>query len=104
MAVGHIAYNSETNHGRKIRRCLELLEEGHEGLNDILDTLALMVDGNGSDAAQFTYMTTKCGFPDNATAKAAYDELQSLRFKLNTNAQVTDVLAALRQAFNKFRQ
>lgn len=102
MAVSHITFNDQLQHGRQLRSSLNKLEEGLIELNDILAILARMIDGNGSDASHFIYMVAKLGFPDNDTAKAAYDELQSLAFKLNTDSSVADVNAALRQAFSKF--
>ena len=103
MAVAHIAFNDQIPHGRIIRRALSQLEEGYEGLVDVIAALALMIDGDGSQAAHFTYMTAKCGFPSDAVAKLAWEELNSLKFKLTTNASITDMNAALLQAFNKFR-
>jgi hypothetical protein len=102
MAVAHITFNDQLPHGRLIRRALQQLQEGREGLVDILGVLQLMIDGDSSDPSQFTYMTAKCGFPDNATAKSAWEELQSLKFKLTTDASQSNVNAAQSQAFSKF--
>lgn len=103
MAVSHIAYSAGTQHGALLHSALGGLEAKFDDLNDIHASMALMIDGDGSQAAHFAYMTTKFGFSSDAVAKAAYEELSSLLFKLNTNASVTDVNAALLQAFNKFR-
>lgn len=103
MSVAHLAFNDQTNHGRILRRALQQQEDGLDGLNDVISTLQLMIDGDGSQAAHFAYATTKFGFSDDATAKAAWEELNSLAFKLNTNNSVSDVNAALKQVFNKFR-
>jgi hypothetical protein len=102
MAVAHISFNDQLTHGRMIRRALQSLEEGTDTLNDLMGVLATMIDGDGSQAAHFTYMTTKCGFASDAGAKAGYDELASLKFKLSTDTSQTDVNAALIQAFRKF--
>lgn len=103
MAVSHITYNHSTPHGSQLANHLLQLEGGLEGLNDDLATMARMIDGDGSQASHFTYMTGKYGFESDAVAKAAYEELQSAAAKLNTNSSVTDVNAALLQAFAKFR-
>jgi hypothetical protein len=103
MAVNHILFNDQLNHGRDLRRCLSKLEEGRDELFDLMDTMALMIDGNGSDASHYPYMVVRFGFADTAGAKAAWEELQSLRSKLNTDASVSSVLAAMSQAFAKFR-
>lgn len=103
MAVNHISFNDQTQHGRVLRRGLQQLEEGLENVNDVLATMQTMIDGDGSSADHFTYLAEKYGFSSNAIAKAAWDELNSLAAKLNTNDSVSSVNAALLQAFNKFR-
>jgi len=103
MAVNHISYSASTQHGALLHAALAQLEAKFDDLNDIHATMALMIDGDGSQAAHFPYMTSKFGFTSDAVAKAAYDELSSLLFKLNTNTSVTDVNAAMLQAFNKLR-
>jgi hypothetical protein len=102
MAVSHIAFNDQLPHGRQLRAALSKIEDGYESLNEVIAIMTRMIDGDGSSAAHFTYMVTKMGFADTAGAKAAFDELNSLAFKLNTNASVTDVNAALLQVFSKF--
>lgn len=101
--VTHIQFNDGTQHGRILRRALQQLDDGLSNLNDIIATMTMMIDGDGSDAAQFADVTAKFGFPDNATSKSAWDELNSLASKLNTDASVSSVNAAMKQAFNKFR-
>jgi hypothetical protein len=86
-----------------IRQALSQLEEGRDALNDTISVMQTMIDGDGSQASQFTYVTGKYGFPDDATSMAAWNELNSLAFKLNTNASITDMMNALLQAFSKFR-
>lgn len=103
MAFTKIHFNGGLQHGQLLRSTLTSLENGHDGLNDIMAALALMIDGDGSSATHFEEVMTRMGTTSTANAKALYDELASLQFKLNTNASVTDVLAALNQAFAKFR-
>ena|SRR5438045_4129041 len=98
MSIQHIAFDDTTPHGRQLRRCLQQLEDGLTGLIDIFAIIGLM-----RDAGQTTsYLVSKFGFPDIATAQAAYDELNSLQSKLTTDAQVSSVNAAMLQAFRKF--
>lgn len=103
MTVSHILFNDQTTHGRLLRRALQQQEEGLQNLIDVLATMQLMIDGDGSDSAQFPYVTTRFGFTNDAGSKAAWDELNSLKYKLTTNNSVSDVNAALLQVFNKFR-
>lgn len=103
MAVSHLGFNDQLPHGRLVRAALNKLEDGRDELATTLDTLTRMIDGDGSQASHFTYMTAKCGFASDAVAKSAYEELQSLNSKFVTNANVADVMAAMDQAFAKFR-
>jgi hypothetical protein len=103
MAFTKIHFNSGLQHGQLLRSTLTSLENGHDGLNDIMAALALMIDGDGSNATHFEEVMTRMGTTSTVNAKALYEELASLRFKLNTDSSVTDVLAALNQAFAKFR-
>jgi hypothetical protein len=103
MAVAHILYDKNSHYGAMFRTAIISLEKGYEDLNDLLATLATMLDGDGTQAAHFDYITARFGFESNVLAKAAWDELNSVMFKLNTDASVSSVNAALRQFFNKFR-
>lgn len=103
MAVTHIVFNASPSWGAMLRQSLRDLENGLDGLNDTIACMSRMIDGDGSSEAHFTYMVNRYGFTTNAEAKAAFEELNSLASKLNTNASVTDVNAALLQAFSKFR-
>ena len=105
MPITHIKFGaSGATHAQLIAAALNKLESGHEALKDLIATMALMINGDGTQEAHFTsYIITAFGFPDAATAKAGWDELNSIHAKLTTDASVTDVQAALLQAFNKFR-
>lgn len=102
-AVNHISFNDQLPHGRLLRNALQQQESGLRSLNDTIATIALMIDGDGSQVAHFSYVAAKFGFASVESAKAAWDELNSLASKLNTNASVSNVNAAMLQAFNKFR-
>lgn len=103
MASTNIHFDDQKHHGRLLRSALHMLEGGLDALNDAFASMTHMKDGDGSQAAHFTELTSRFGFTTDAKAKDAYDELNSLQAKLNTNASVTDVNAALLQAFSKFR-
>lgn len=98
MAVGHFAFDRNLPHGQKLNRALNLLEDGLDTLNEVFEIMNQMKDGG----AITSYLQQKFGFPDVTTAEAAYNELNSLQSKLNTNASVTDVNAAMIQCFRKF--
>jgi hypothetical protein len=102
--VSHISFNDQTStYGRMLRRVLFEQEDSLNSLNEILATMALMIDGDGSDPAQFSYMASKFGFDSTTTAKAGWDELNSMASKINTDSSVDHVNTALKQAYNKFR-
>lgn len=103
MAVQHLYFARTVQHGAQLHAALEQFERSFTTLNEIRGTMALMIDGDGSQAAHFDYMTEKFGFASSAIAKSAWDELNSMLFKLNTNSSVDSVNAAMLQAFSKFR-
>lgn len=98
MAIAHITYNASLPHGSQLRACLRQLQQGVEGLVDLVETMALMRDAGASTQ----YIVDQFGFPSTAVAEAAFAELDSLRGKLTTDGQVEFVHAALYQAFHKF--
>jgi hypothetical protein len=103
MAVAHIQFNESTLHGQRLRTALRDLEKGLDGLNDVFETMKLMrelVEGQPTTIGQ--YLADKYGFPDTDVAAAGFAELDSCLAKLNTNASVTDVNAAMKQLFRKF--
>ena len=103
MAMTHIQFNDQLQHGRYLRRAIQMIEEGRETLVKTKDVMQTMIDGDGTDAAQFTEVTARFGFTNNATAKAGWDELNSALSKITTDASVTNVQAALLQLFSKLR-
>lgn len=103
MATTNIYFNEASQYGRLVRRGLDQLENGVEQLNDVLANMVHMIDGDGSSATHFTEVVTRYGFADTTAAKAAWDELNSLMAKLNTDASVSSVNAAMLQAFAKMR-
>ena len=103
MAITKIHFNVGLPHGQLLRSALSSLENGHDGLNDVIAATQLMIDGDGSQAAHFEEVMSRFGFPSTAVAKSAWDELLSVQSKINTNGSVSNTLAAINQAFAKFR-
>lgn len=103
MSVQHLLYNTGSSHGALLKTALVQLSMGFNGLNDLKGAMQLMIDGDGTSSTHFDYMRDRFGFVDSATAKAAWEELNSVLSKLNTNDSVSSVNAALLQVFNKFR-
>ena len=103
MATTNFYIDTSKPHGAQLRSHLNALERGFDGLNDVLANIPHMIDGDGSDSAHFSEVTTRYGFVDNDRSKAAWEELQSVMAKLNTDASVSSVNAAILQAFAKFR-
>lgn len=113
MAVGHILFNDQLPHGRKLRSFLGLLDRMFEEGNDLILLLAQMKDAGAVDE----YIADKFGFgllsgsnPGTAgvvaDAQAGVAEVESLMGKLNTTggAGVTtfNVRDAILQAIAKF--
>ena len=105
MAVGHLGYNPQTQYGAYLRNVVTNLKNAMDDVADLAATMALMIDGDVNVAANYSYMASKFGFTDTATAKDAYFEVLSLagKFPDNAGTSVTAVKAAIVQASNKFR-
>jgi hypothetical protein len=58
-----------------------------------------MLDGDGSADGHYTEVTIRFGFPTNALAHAAFNELASAHAKTNGNGAVTNTRAARDQLF-----
>lgn len=102
MAVGLIKYGGSGNtHAPRIASTMENLKQFRIGLNYVMGFLPLMIDGDPSNVANYDFMRIALGCPDNANAKALYEELQSLNFKTTTDAQQDSVNAAQVQAISK---
>lgn len=103
MTVAHILFNDNTQYGKLLRSPLNKMEEAISEFIEIKGTMQLMLDGNGSDDSHYSYMQEKFGFLDNASAHSAWNELNSVLYKLTTNETTDHVYDALLQVFNKFR-
>jgi len=103
MTIQHLYFSPQTEYGAKLRSALSTMESGFRALVDIRDCMTVMIDGDGSSATQFTEVQQRFGFVDTTVAKAAWDELNSVLAKLQTDASVTSVNAALLQVFKKLR-
>lgn len=99
----HISFNPNSTYGILLRTAMGSLETGLVKANEVLGTMTEMLDGDGSSDTHYTYITSKFGFTDNAVAHAGYAELSALVGKLNTDGSITNMHAALIQAFNRFK-
>ena len=103
MADNHYVFDRTQPAGFRLGRAFEALETARQGLIAERDTMIQMLDGDGSSAAHFTAHVAAYGFTDTANAKAAYEELGALVGKLDTDASVSSVKAAIGQALARFR-
>lgn len=105
MAVQHIKYTVDASHpaSQKLNNFLRHLEAVMDDGPDILATMALMLDGDGSNIAHFDYFKGQYGIADNTISKALYDEINSAMAKITGNGSVSNVNAALVQLLNKTR-
>jgi len=111
MAVGHIIFNDQLPHGRRLRNFLNLLDSVQSEGNDLLLLIAQMKDGG----VVGQYIADKFGFGllpgANAgttgsitTAQAGVGEFESVMGKLNTTGAATTsaVKDAIDQVIAKF--
>ena|SRR5690349_14273228 len=106
MAVTHIGFNANARTAARdrLRTLLANLENGLQQLINETGAMGTMVGpGDGSADVDYATVASQYGIESNASARAAFNELLSVLGKLNTDASVSNVHAALLQAFNKFR-
>lgn len=104
MANLHYTYNPSTStHGKFLQSAASSLEETRRTINKAYDVFQtfLVSGGDVGQAATFADLKVAIGAADDATAKSIFDELSSVRFKLNTDSSVTDVAAAINQFINR---
>ncbi len=103
MASNYIHFNDNTQHGRLLRDLLRTMERGDDLIADVRDVMIQMRDGDGTQDAHYAVVQEKFGFVSNATAKAAFEELDSAYSKTSGNGSVDSVRAARDQLFAKMR-
>jgi len=103
MAFNHIHFNDQTQYGRSLRRMLSMSEESDDLMRDVRDMMIQMRDGDGSQDAHYAELTARFGFPNDASARAAFEELDSAYSKTSGDGSVSNVRAARDQLFNKLR-
>lgn len=107
MAANHIELDKSTDVGRQLTRGFQMVREAKETLVHVRDVMIQMRDGDGSQASHYDVLAAEAGYvandyaDANAAAKASFDELDSLLSKINSDASVSNVLAAINQACAK---
>ena len=101
--MSHFHFDDQTSYGRMLRRTLQMSEEADDLLADVRDVMIQMRSGDGSDAAHYAEVQSRFGFVSNATAKSAFEELDSAYSKTSGNGSVDNVRAARDQLFAKLR-
>lgn len=97
MPVQHIQINASLPRPGRLVAALRQIKQGLDNLNDEFKILELCKDG-----ASFTQLAVDLyGFADTAGATDCFNEVSSLLSKLNTDASVSSVNAAILQAFRK---
>lgn len=103
MAFNHIHFDDSTQYGRLLRQMVRTNEQADDQLTDIMSLVQSMIDGDGSQDAHYTEVTVRFGFPSNALAHAAFNELASAYAKTSGNGAVTNSRAARDQLFAYLR-
>ena len=106
MAAPHFDYSQSLPFAIQIRNMFGNLENSFNSLvnnNGLVGTMKLMIDGDGSQDVHYHPIAVAAGFADDATARAAFNEILSVQGKLDSDASVSNVNAAVIQAINKFR-
>lgn len=103
MAFTHIHFDDSTQYGRILRRMLTTNEQADDQLADVVALFQSMIDGDGSQDGHYTEVTVRFGFPSNAIAHAAFNELASAYAKTSGDGAVTNARAARDQLFAYLR-
>lgn len=77
MAANHIKMDMSIPQAAEIVNLFNRLGADLAQLGVAFAGLKAKVDGDGSDASQFTLAVTEYGYPDTGTAKRSYDEINS---------------------------
>jgi hypothetical protein len=102
MAAQNLSFNRMSPAGARLAGLIASLDRTRD-IADEIQVMTLMIDGDGSDDAHYAEITTRYGFASNAKSHSAFDELNSVLGKLNTDGSVSNVKSAIAQAVNKFR-
>lgn len=103
MASNYYLYNpTGSTHGKFLQRVVSSMADADHWFKELMNLLAQMLEGDGSQDAHFATITTRFGFPDNATARAAYNELLSSYGKISGDGSVSSVRAARDQMVARF--
>lgn len=103
MADNHYVFDRTMPAGFRLGRAFDALESATQWLMAEYETQIQMLDGDGSSVTHFNAHVAAYGFTDTANAKAAFAELGALISKLDTDASVSSVKAAIAQALARFR-
>lgn len=103
MAADIILFDPLAQPAAEILAAARAVRDARDRLKRARDVLIRYRSGDGSSAAHYSLLQTKCsvqagGYADaNAAAKALFDELDSCIYKLTTDASVSAVLTAVDQ-------
>jgi hypothetical protein len=103
MAFNHISFNDQTQYGRILRRAVNMAEEADDALNDVVDMMTQMRDGDGTVASHYAECTARMGFASDAKAKDCYDLLKAASDDISTNASVVNVKQRRGQVYARLR-
>jgi len=116
MSVGHDLFDDSTPTGRFVRNYGNALDAVNDSGPKIILMITQMIDGDGSQDAHYAYLVKRMkflGYADGesgtptaaqlAVAHAWWNEFQSVNGKLQTDASVSSVLAAIKQYLAKTR-
>ena len=96
MAVSHISIQKSSALGGQLYNAIDQLQSSLAKINELRLAMPYMVDGSN-----YAHLETQFGF-ETGRGELAKAEIDSLMAKLNSNAQTSDVNAALQQVFNYF--
>ena len=101
--MAHYHFDDSTTYGRKLRKMLNIMEEGDDDFADVRDMMIRMRPGDGSQDAHYSVIKMRFGFVSDAEARGAFEEIDSAYSKTSGNSSVDNVRAARDQLFGTLR-
>ncbi len=101
MAATNLTYDRQAV---GISACLNgmiQIRNGRDMMRNGIAELQTMISGDGSQDSHYANMATVCGFPDGATARASWNELNSMYAKISQDGSTDSVATAITQCCAK---
>lgn len=95
-------YSPASTHGKFLQALVALNQDADRAFEELAATMTQMLDGDGSQDADYATIQVRFGFDSVAVAHAAYSELMSAFSKTSGDGQTDHVRTARDQMAARF--